>query len=68
MMSLKRQKLMDPGSLEEDPTPGDILHVSEDDGDRLQGALVNIYGRKLVKVKTFNLYKFTNPHHLRHQT
>ena len=43
----------DPTCLLENPTPGDILHIDKDDAERISGALLNQYNRKLVKV--FNL-------------
>ena len=51
---------LDPDELDEDPTyllenpsPGDILHIDKEDAERISGALLNQYNRKLVKV--FNL-------------
>ena len=43
----------DPTCLLENPTPGHILHIDKDDAERISGALLNQYNRKLVKV--FNL-------------
>ena len=31
-------------------TPGDTLHISEEDGNLLLGALTNDYNKKIVKV------------------
>ena len=51
---------LDPDDPDEDPTcllenssPGDILHIDEEDAERISGALLNQYNQKLVKV--FNL-------------
>ena len=48
----------DPTCLLENPTPGDILHIHEEDAGRVSGALLNQYNRKLVKV--FNLIFFNS--------
>ena len=48
----------DPTCLLENPTPGDILHIDKDDAERVSGALLNQYNRKLVKV--FNLIFFNS--------
>ena len=48
----------DPTCLLENPTPGDILHIDEEDAERVSGALLNQYNRKLVKV--FNLIFFNS--------
>ena len=32
-------------------TPGDILHISEEDANLLLGSLTNDYNRKLIKVQ-----------------
>ena len=47
--------LQDPACLKEDPTPGEILHINEQEADRLAGALLNDYNRKLVKVNNFGI-------------
>ena len=47
--------LQDPACLKEDPTPGEILHINEQEADRLAGALLNDYNRKLVKVNNFGV-------------
>ena len=47
--------LQDPACLKEDPTPGEILHINEQEADQLAGALLNDYNRKLVKVNNFGL-------------
>ena len=47
--------LQDPACLKEDPTPGEILHINEQQADRLAGALVNDYNKKLVKVNKFGV-------------
>ena len=48
----------DPTCLLENPTPGDILHIDKEDAERVSGALLNQYNRKLVKV--FNLIFFNS--------
>ena len=47
--------LQDPACLKEDPTPGEILHINEQEADQLAGALLNDYNRKLVKVNNFGI-------------
>ena len=38
-------------------TPGDILHIAEEDANLLLGSLTNDYNRKLIKVqKAHHLY------------
>ena len=51
--------LQDPACLKEDSSPGEILHINTLDADRLAGALLNDYNRKLVKVNNFS-HKFSS--------
>ena len=44
----------DPTCLLENPSPGDILDIDEEDAERISGALLNQYNQKLVKVFTLN--------------
>ena len=42
-----------PPTIKEYVSPEEVLHIDEGDAQRLEGALINTYGRVLVKVLKF---------------